>query len=140
MGTQCSCEGMDEGFLTILKWITRLEEGLVACATVTGLQVAAWLGLAIWYVIMCSKKQSKQDMEDEMVEMKRKEWEKGVTKMEACLKANKKQRKGQRENARQRELTRKYDAAVRANKKDARLAMENQHFLNTHKGEAGSQL
>ena len=41
MGTQCSCEGMDEGFLTILKWITWLEEGLVACATVTGLQVVA---------------------------------------------------------------------------------------------------
>ena len=28
------------------------------------------------------------DMEDKMVEMKREQWEKGVTKMEGCLKAN----------------------------------------------------
>ena len=137
---ECSCEGMDEGFLTILKWITRLEEGRVACATVTGLQVVAWLGLAIWYVIMCSKKQSKEDMEDEMEEMKHKEWEESVKKMEVCLKANKRGRKGQREFARTREWNRKYEAAMRANKRDARLAMENQHFLNTHKGEAESQL
>ena len=125
---QCSCE--DE--------IDRVEAGLWAVAIVTGLQMAVWLGVAIWYVVctMCSKKLSK----DEMEERSRDEWEEGVTKMEGCLKANKKQRKGQRENARQRELTRKYDAAVRANKKDARLAMENQHFLNTHKGEAESQL
>jgi len=140
MSTQCSCEGVDEGFLTILKWITRLEEGLVACATVTGLQVVAWLGLAIWYVIMCSKKQSKEDMEDEMEEMKRKAWEESVTKMEGCLKANKKGRKARRRMNETREWNRKYEAAMRANKRDARLAMENQHFLNTHKGEPEYQL
>ena len=117
-----------------------MEEGLVAVATVTGLQVVAWLGLAIWYVVMCSKKQSKEDMEDEMEEMKQKEWEESVTKMEVCLKANKKGRKGKREFVRTREWNRKYEAAMRANKRDARLAMENQHFLNTHKGEAESQL
>ena len=97
----------------------------MAVATVTGLQMATWLGVAIWYVIICSKKQSREDMEE---------------KMEVCLKANKKGRKERRRMNEAREWSRKYEAAMRANKKDARLAMENQHFLNAHKGEAESQL
>ena len=134
--TQCSCDRVEEGFLTILKWITRLEEGLVAVAIVTGLQMAIWLGMAIRYVAMCSKKQSKRQGKDK----KEDEWEDSVTKMETCLKTNKKVRKEQREQARTREWNRKTEAMMRAQKKDARLAMENQHFLNTDKGLAESQL
>ena len=140
---------MDEGFLTILQGITRLEECLVTVAIVTGLQMAFWLGMAIRYVVMRSKKQSKKKTKDEMEE----EWKEGVTKMEKCLKTNKKVRKEQREQAR---MDEGYMKRAQNRKKDARLARENQQFLrkslnarlawenqlclNTHKGQAESQL
>ena len=149
MSTQCSCDGVDEGFLTILKWITRLEECLVAVAIVTGLQMDFWLGMAIRYVVMWSKKQSKKKTKDEMEE----EWKEGVIKMEKCLKTNKKVRKEQREQGR---MDESYMMRAQNRKKDARLARENQQFLrksliarlamenqlclNTHKGQAESQL
>ena len=149
MSTQCSCEGMDEGFLTILQGLTRLEECLVTVAIVTGLQMAFWLGMAIRYVVMRSKKESKKKTKDEMEE----EWKEGVIKMEKCLKTKKKVRKGQREQAR---MDESYMMRAQNRKKDARLARENQQFLrkslnarlarenqlclNTHKGQAESQL
>ena len=149
MSTQCSCEGMDEGFLTILQGLTRLEECLVTVAIVTGLQMAFWLGMAIWYVVVRSKKQSKKKTKDEMEE----EWKEGVIKMEKCLKTNKKVRNEQREQAlmdesyMMRAQNRKKDAFfVRENQQFlrkswiARLARENQLCLNTHKGQAESQL
>ena len=87
---------MDEGFLTILQGITRLEECLVTVAIVTGLQMAFWLGMAIRYMVVRSKKQSKKKTKDEMEE----EWREGVMKMERCLKTNKKVRKEERDQAR----------------------------------------
>ena len=134
MESQCTCEKVEEGLLTILKWVTQLEGGLVACATVTGLQVAAWLALAIWNVIMRSKKKSKQDMEDKMEEMKQKKWEENVTRMEGCLKARKKGRKEMR-------------AAIKADnwndqawRRRYLLLNGNQALLNAHKAEAESKL
>ena len=117
MSTQCSCEGMDEGFLTILQGLTRLEECLVTVAIVTGLQMAFWLGMAIRYVVVRSKKQSKKKTKDEMEE----EWKEGVIKMEKCLKTNKKVRKEQREQAR---MDEGYMKRAQNRKKDARLARE----------------
>ena len=155
MSTQCSCEGMDEGFLTILQGITRLEECLVTVAIVTGLQMAFWLGMAIRYVVMRSKKQSKKKTKDEMEE----EWKEGVIRMERCLKTNKKVRKEEREQARvvksnmMRAQNRRKDARLvracqeaRKNQEflrksvNARLAREDQPCLNTQRGQAESQL
>ena len=129
---QCSCD--DE--------IDRVEEGLLAVAIVTGLQMAVWLGVAIWYVVctMCSKKLSK----DEMEERSRDEWEEGVTKMEGCLKANKKKRKSKREEAWKNEEYKQKLAAWKkeeaAWKKEGRIEEENQQFLNAYKRAAESQL
>ena len=155
MSTQCSCEGMDEGFLTILQGLTRLEECLVTVAIVTGLQMAFWLGMAIRYVVVRSKKQSKKKTKDEMEE----EWREGVMKMERCLKTNKKVRKEERDQARvvksnmMRAQNRRKDARlVRACQEasknqeflrksvNARLAREDQPCLNTQRGQAESQL
>ena len=135
--------------MTILQGLTRLEECLVTVAIVTGLQMAFWLGMAIRYVVVRSKKQSKKKTKDEMEEG----WKEGVTKMEKCLKTNKKVRKEQREQGR---MDESYMMRAQNRKKDARLARENQQFLrkslnaclarenqlclNTHKGQAESQL
>ena len=53
--------------------------------------------------------------------------------MESCLKANKEGRKECKEHAQIVERNRQYEAEKRAPKKDLRVAMENQHFLNAHK-------
>ena len=52
---ECSCEGVEQGLVTCLAWIARVEEGLMFVAIVTGFQMLLWLGLAIGYmVVMCS--------------------------------------------------------------------------------------
>ena len=137
----CNCEGVEQGLVTSLAWITRLQDGLVAIGTVTVLQMVIWLGLAIWYVVaMCSMSPKKVNKEKRSRKYKQEEWQEDVKTMESCLKANKEKRKERREHARIVERSRQCEAEKRAQKKDSRVAMENQHFLNAHKRLAESQL
>ena len=108
---QCSCEGVEQGLVTSLAWITRLQDGLVAIGTVTVLQMVIWLGLAIWYVVaMCSMSPKKQNKEKRSKKYKQEERQEDVTKMESCLKANKERRKERREHARLVERSTQYKA------------------------------
>ena len=87
-----------------------MEEGLIFVAIVTGLQMVILLGLAIVYGCSgCAKKLSKKYKKSEESKKWRKkdQWEEDVTKMEVCLKANKKAMKEAREQVQTHERNRK---------------------------------
>ena len=109
---ESSCEGVKEGIQTILKRVSRIEKGLVAVAIMAGVQMIICLYMAIRYVMLCcnkkGKKLSRREREDEMED----EWQESVTKMENCLKTNKKVRKEHREEARAGELKRQHTAML----------------------------
>ena len=140
---ECSCEGVEQGLATCLAWIERVEEGLIFVAIVTGLPTVILLGVAIAYGCSgCSKKLSKKykKSEESKKRIEKDQWEEDVTKMEVCLKANKKARKEAREQVQRREQNRKFKAEM---ERGARLALEDQEFLKAfpkYKALAESQL
>ena len=128
---QCHCE--DE--------IDRVETGLWVVAIVTGLQMAVWLGVAIWYMCtLCFKKLNKDKREEKMEG----EWSTNLVKLEGRLKANKKVRKSRREEARNevksKQILERMQARADAIREENRIEEENQQFLNSYRRAAQSQL
>ena len=133
---ECGCEGVKQGLVTCLTWIGRVEEGLIIVAVVTGLHMAILLGLA--FVYGCCEGSKK--LRKKYKKSKRDQWEEDVTKMEGCLKSNKRERKEVRRQAQRREQNRRFEAEM---ERGARVALKDQEFLKAspkYKALAESQL
>ena len=71
--TECGCEGVEQGLVTCLAEIKRVEEGLIFVATVIGLPTVIFLGTAIVYrCTWCYQKLSKRTRKAEESKKRRK--------------------------------------------------------------------